>query len=195
MCLAEPISLRETDALIVVDLQNDFCPGGALPVPDGDAVVPAVNAVLDKFPLVVATQDWHPTDHISFREQGGPWPPHCIAGTAGAQPHPGLHREKVHLWVRKAVSSERDAYSGFDGTGLGDELKRRGVRRVFIAGLATDYCVRATALDALSAGFEVVVLTDAVRGVNVAPGDDQRALEEMASAGAVLAETGNLQQS
>ncbi|MGQ9524677.1 MAG: nicotinamidase [Armatimonadota bacterium] len=191
--MGEPISVRKTDALIVVDLQNDFCPGGALPVPHGDAIVPVVNAILDKFPLVVATQDWHPADHVSFSDRGGPWPPHCVAGTRGAEPHPAFQREKVHLWVRKAVSSERDAYSGFDGTSLGEELKRRGIRRVFVTGLATDYCVRATVLDALSQSFKVVVLTDAVRGVNVAPGDDQRALKEMASAGAVLAETKDLE--
>ncbi|MGC8832639.1 MAG: nicotinamidase [Armatimonadota bacterium] len=181
------LSVGGSDALIVVDLQNDFCPGGALPVPKGDEIVQPINSILQLFPLVVATQDWHPENHVSFQSQGGPWPPHCVAGTWGAEPHPAFLKSEVDVWIRKATAPDKDAYSGFEGTDLADQLRVRGITRVFITGLATDYCVRATALDALAAGFNVVVLSDCIRGVDVNPGDSERAVQEMAAAGAVIA--------
>ncbi len=173
-----------TDALIVVDVQNDFCPGGALPVPQGDQVVPAINRTLDLAGwLTIATRDWHPQDHCSFKPQGGIWPVHCVAGTRGAAFHPGLDAIKLRQLISKATTKSAEAYSGFQGTELGALLKGQGVRRVFVCGLATDYCVKATALDARKAGFEVVVLEDAIRGVEVQPGDCARAMQEMAAAG------------
>jgi len=173
-----------TDALIVVDVQRDFCPGGALAVPQGDQVVPASNrlfALADWF--TVATRDWHPADHCSFVSQGGIWPVHCVAGTNGAAFHPALDAEKIRHVVSKATTREAEAYSGFQGTDLSAALAARGIRRVFVAGLATDYCVKATALDARKAGLDVIVVEDAVRGVELTAGDCARAMEEMHAAG------------
>jgi nicotinamidase/pyrazinamidase len=179
------------DALIVVDVQNDFLPGGALAVPGGDAVVPVLNRYITRFDQqrlpILATRDWHPSAHCSFREQGGPWPPHCVAGTPGADLARGLALPAQVQLIPKATRPESDAYSGFQGTDLAARLHKLGCRRVFIGGLATDYCVRATALDALAEGFEVVVLQDAIRAVDVQPGDGQRALDEVAGGGARIA--------
>jgi nicotinamidase/pyrazinamidase len=153
-----------TDALIVVDIQCDFCPGGALAVPDGDAVVPAINRLLALTDwLAIATRDWHPGDHCSFVTQGGIWPVHCVAETPGAAFHPALETARIQAVVSKATTREAEAYSGFQGTDLAAQLDARAVRRLFIVGLATDYCVKATALDARRAGFAVVVLEDAMR--------------------------------
>ncbi|MGH7363590.1 MAG: nicotinamidase [Candidatus Methylomirabilales bacterium] len=183
----------ERDALILVDVQNDFCPGGALPVPEGDQVVPALNALLQRVQaFTVATRDWHPPAHCSFRPQGGPWPVHCVAGTPGADFHPALATERVAHVISKATRPEEEAYSGFQGTALADLLRKRDIRRVFVGGLATDYCVKATALDAVKNGFEVTVLEDAIRGVEVQPGDCARALEEMKRAGIRLLRTEDL---
>lgn len=170
-------------ALIIVDVQNDFCPDGALAVPDGDAVVPILNAVMDEFDEVVTTQDWHPLNHISFKAQGGAWPPHCVAGTRGAELHPDLRRDRITLQIRKAETPAVDAYSGFQGTPLADELRARGVTDVTVAGLATDYCVKATALDAKAAAFGVTVMADACRPVDVQSGDGERALEALRANG------------
>lgn len=170
-------------ALIVVDVQNDFCPGGALGVPDGDAVIPVLNAAMDGYDEVVTTQDWHPPDHVSFTAQGGTWPPHCIAGSAGAELHPELRRDAITLQIRKADTPAVDAYSGFQGTDLAEKLEARGVTDVTVGGLATDYCVKATALDAQAAGFNVTVLAEGSRPVDVNPGDGDRALEELRNAG------------
>jgi nicotinamidase/pyrazinamidase len=180
------------DALLIVDPQVDFCPGGALPAPAGDAIFPAVNRASRRLPVVVASRDWHPPNHCSFREHGGPWPPHCVAGTPGAEFHPGLDRSRVQEIFSKATEPDREAYSAFqgtapDGTDLGRWLRERGVRRLYVAGLATDYCVRASVLDALGAGFEVVVLIDAIKAVDAQPGDGDRALAEMRAAGATTA--------
>jgi nicotinamidase/pyrazinamidase len=172
------------DALIIVDVQNDFCPGGALAVPQGDEVIPTVNRLLKQRWLSVATMDWHPAEHCSFEPHGGPWPPHCVQGTTGAELHPELDAENIQLTVTKASHHDKDAYSGFDGTELASILREKGIARVVVCGIATDYCVKATAHDALKEGFEVVVLEDAVRGVEVNPGDSQRALEELRKAGA-----------
>lgn len=159
------VSAHERDALIIVDVQNDFCPGGALAVAAGDDVVPILNRLAPHFGTVVATQDWHPADHRSFASQGGPWPVHCVAETPGAALHPALDREPIDLLIRKATTAQDEAYSGFDGTDLASQLRQRGVRRVYVAGLALDYCVDATALDARRAGFETYVIRDATRAV------------------------------
>lgn len=182
-----------TDALIVVDVQRDFCPGGALAVPRGDGVVPVINRLLglSGWPIV-ATRDWHPADHCSFAPQGGPWPPHCVADTPGAAFHPALETARIGEVVSKATRRDVEAYSGFQGTDLAARLAARGVRRVFVVGLATDYCVKATALDAKRAGLDVIVLTDATRGVEVHPGDCDAALDEMRQAGIRLAQSTEL---
>ena len=184
------------DALLIVDFQNDFTPGGALPVQGGDEIGPAVNAIADRFDLVVATRDWHPPDHGSFEgvevdpaqwegiDPPGIWPPHCVQNTPGAELHPSLDRAKVDVVVDKAQDPNTQGYSSFHGGNLAEVLRDRGVDRVFVAGLATDYCVKNTVLDARREGFDVTVVEDAIRGIDVRPGDSERALEEMRSAGA-----------
>jgi nicotinamidase/pyrazinamidase len=187
-----PIELGHGDALLIVDPQVDFCPGGALAVPAGDRIFDAVNRAARAAPLVVASRDWHPSGHVSFSQRGGPWPVHCEAGTAGAEFHPQLDASHVDMVVSKGTDADREAYSAFDGTDLAGWLRDRGVRRLFVAGLATDYCVRASVLDAREAGFDVVVLEDAVGAVDVKPGDGERALAEMKEAGARVASSGEL---
>jgi NAD+ synthetase len=173
-------------ALIVVDVQNDFCPGGALGVAGGDGLAATLAAAAERAGTVVATRDSHPADHVSFAERGGPWPPHCVAGTPGAELHPSVAGMRFDLVQDKGGDRDGEAYSGFDGTGLADYLRGRGVERVLIGGIATDYCVRATALDAVRAGFATTVLTDAVAGVEVAEGDSARALADVRAAGGAL---------
>jgi nicotinamidase/pyrazinamidase len=175
-----------SDALLVVDVQNDFCPGGALPVPTGHEVVEVINWLMPRFEHVIATQDVHPPDHSSFNEQGGPWPEHCVEGTKGAEFHPGLDLDRIDDIVQKGTARDTDGYSGFAGTDLADRLGKRGINRVFVTGLATDYCVKATALEAVEQGFDVVVITDAIAAVDVTEGDGKRALDEMVRAGATL---------
>lgn len=192
-------------ALILVDVQHDFLPGGALAVPEGDQVVPVANRIALRFPLVVATQDWHPAGHESFaaahpgRSPGERinlhgleqvlWPVHCVQGTTGAELAPGLDREPIARVFPKGTDPTIDSYSGFfdngrrQATGLEDFLREHGVRHVFVAGLATDYCVQATALDARELGFETTLITDGCRGVELRPGDVERALERMRLAG------------
>ncbi|MGH7910338.1 MAG: nicotinamidase [Candidatus Dormibacteraceae bacterium] len=170
--------------LLIVDPQVDFCPGGALPVPGGDGIFAAVNDVASRVPLVVASRDWHPDHHASFGERGGPWPVHCVQGTPGAEFHPSLDRRPLAHVFSKGQDPDRDAYSAFDGTGLAAWLQERGVSELLVAGLATDYCVRASVLDALAAGFRVAVLEDGVGAVDVQPGDGDRALAEMRAKGA-----------
>jgi nicotinamidase/pyrazinamidase len=180
-------------ALVLVDVQNDFCPGGALAVPDGDRVIPALNRAIERFSRagrpVVASRDWHPAETTHFRSGGGPWPPHCVRDQPGAAFHPALRLPRDATVVSKGTGPREDAYSAFQarderGQLLTDLLRRRGVRRLVVGGLATDYCVRATVLDALRQGFEVTVLEDGVRGVDLQPGDSERALAEMRDAGA-----------
>jgi nicotinamidase/pyrazinamidase len=171
------------EALIVVDVQNDFCPGGALAVPDGDAVIEPINRLAGTVPFVVATRDWHPPDHSSFDSQGGPWPIHCVAGTSGAALHPRLGREHLDAVIDKGQDRGAPGYSGFESTDLERLLRDRGVETVHVAGLALDYCVKATALDARRAGFDVVVHEGATRAVEVEPGDGERAVEELRRAG------------
>jgi nicotinamidase/pyrazinamidase len=176
-------------ALIIVDFQNDFTPGGALPVPDGDVIAERLNtlAASGDYDLVVATRDWHPADHSSFADNGGPWPVHCVQGSEGAELHPALDRSKLDVIVDKGQSVDTDGYSGFAGTDLDALLRERGITQVTLAGLATDYCVKNTALDALRAGFQVTVDSTAVRGVEIEPGDSERALAEVRAAGGVMA--------
>jgi len=177
------------DALIVVDVQNDFCAGGALAVPGAERILDNVNRLLPRFRHVLATKDWHPVNHSSFQAQGGPWPPHCVQDTAGADFHAALDAKLIQAVVHKGKDLDAPGYSGFEATELAGELRRRGVKRVFTCGLATDYCVRATTLAALEEGFQTLAVTDAMSAVEVNPGDGQHALDEMRAAGADLATT------
>jgi nicotinamidase/pyrazinamidase len=176
-------------ALIIVDFQNDFTPGGALAVAHGDEIAGRVNELASSgdFDLVVATRDWHPADHGSFTERGGTWPVHCVAESPGAQLHAALDQGSVDVIVDKGQDPATEGYSGFQGTDLEQLLRDRGIDEVVVVGLATDYCVKNTALDALRAGFAVSVDERAVRGVDVDPGDSERALGELRDAGATVA--------
>ena len=176
-------------ALVIVDFQNDFCPGGALAVPDGDAIAGRINELAGsgEYDLVVATRDWHPPDHGSFAEQGGPWPVHCVAGTQGAELHQALDPTPIQAVVAKGQDPGTEGYSGFEGTELAALLRERDVDHVTVVGLATDYCVKNTALDALREGFAVTVDSTATRGVDVEVGDSRRALDEGRAAGASVA--------
>lgn len=180
------MDISGADALLIVDVQNDFCAGGALEVPGGDTVVEIINWLMPAFEHVVATQDYHPPGHSSFVEQGGPWPEHCVQGTKGAEFHPGLDTDKIEQVVQKGTDVETDGYSGFAGTDLADRLGKLGVTRVFVTGLATDYCVRATALEAIDNGFDVVVVSDAIAAVDANPGDGAAAVDEMREGGATM---------
>ncbi len=185
------LNVTDIDALIVVDVQNDFMPGGALPVPEGDKVVKPLNRYIEIFEEkgnpVFFTRDWHPENHISFKGYGGVWPPHCIQDTEGARFHPDLKIPLDNKFIiSKGTSRDFDAYSGFQGTILDDLLKERGIKRVFVGGVATDYCVKNTVIGALNLGYQVFVLEDAIKGVDVKPGDSKRALEYMLKKGASL---------
>lgn len=179
-------ALGPGDALILVDVQIDFCPGGALPIERGDEVVPVLNRWIDaagraRVPLY-ASRDWHPLHHLSFVESGGPWPAHCVQESDGARFHPDLKLPDSTIVVTKGVRFDRDQYSAFDETGLASDLRKRGVRRVWIGGLAQDVCVRATVLDALREGLDTIVIADGTHPVTRAGGDT--ASEEMRRAGA-----------
>ncbi len=184
------MGMQRGDALLIVDVQKDFCPGGALAVPEGDEVVPVLNQwiaeALAQGISVFASRDWHPSNHISFKERGGPWPPHCVQGSEGAVFHPELRLPANTEIVSKAQTPDQDSYSAFGGTGLAVSLRRAGVKRLWMGGLAQDYCVRASALDAIKEGFEVHLIVDATRAVNVHPGDGQNALDEIRQAGGTL---------
>lgn len=186
------IHLQTGDALLVTDIQNDFLPGGSLAVAHGDEVVQILNACIVDFTrqglMVVATRDWHPIDHCSFHAQGGPWPRHCVAGTDGARFPASLVLPDSVVIVSKATLRDKEAYSSFEGTELDQLLRKAGVRRFFIGGLTTDYCVLNTVRDGLRLGYAAVVLTDTIRAVDVTPGDGERALAEMARLGAVCIE-------
>lgn len=183
--------ITQADALIIVDVQNDFCPGGSLAVPNGDRVAATLARVAKAFDSkggrVFATQDWHPAGHSSFKEQGGPWPTHCVQGTKGAAFHPDLVLPEGALVIKKGSNPKVDAYSGFTDSDLDAQLRAAGVCRVFVGGLATDYCVLYTVLDALRNGYETYLLTDAVGAVDVMPGDGERAIDRMRDAGARIA--------
>ena len=175
-----------SDALLVVDVQNDFCPDGSLPIPAGDDVVDVLNEWLDDAVAsgvtVVASRDWHPQGHVSFAERGGPWPPHCIRETPGASFHPDLHVPAHAIVVSKGAELDRDAYSAFDGTGLAEQLRTSGVKRVWVGGLAEDVCVHATVLDALRESFEVMLIEGGSKPVTEEGG--KKAVAEMLAAGA-----------
>lgn len=187
---AAAFGLGVQDALIVVDVQNDFLPGGALGVRHGDEIIPLLNRCIKAFHArtlpIFATRDWHPADHCSFRARGGPWPPHCIAGTAGAAFAADLALPSDTHIISKATSPNADAYSGFQDTDLAAQLHALGSKRVLIGGLTTEYCVRASALDALEEGLVVIVLVDAVRAVNAVRGDGEHALAELRGRGVQL---------
>jgi len=196
------------EALILVDIQNDFCPGGALAVNEGDLIVPLVNKLIAVFPLVIATQDWHPAEHLSFAannpgknigdfidlagEKQILWPAHCVQNTLGAEFVSSLAKEKITKVFRKGSNRMIDSYSGFydnnhsSSTGLGEYLRENGVEIIYVTGLATDYCVKFTVLDALKLGFKTVLIADAVRGVELNSGDIEDALKMMISAGAEI---------
>jgi nicotinamidase/pyrazinamidase len=190
------VNVGTGDALLVVDVQRDFLPGGALAVGDGDAVVPVLNryiALAQRRAMpVFASRDWHPTKHCSFKAQGGTWPDHCVAGTPGAEFAPGLELPREATVISKATSEDADAYSAFAGTDLARELRDRGVKRLLVGGLATEYCVLNSVRDALKEGFAVLLLADAIRAVNVKQGDGERARREMEQAGAVPVEYADL---
>jgi len=173
-------------ALIVVDMQKDFMPGGSLPVPEADRIIPKVEEYIRKFKengaLIIATRDWHPENHISFKEQGGPWPKHCVQNTEGAKFVVKLPEDAII--ISKADKPDKEAYSGFEGTNLAEILKNKGVNEVYICGVATEYCVKATALDALKYGFDVYILRDAIKGID--PEGEERALKELEEKGAKI---------
>ena len=170
-------------ALIVVDLQRDFCPGGALPVREGDKVIEPINALVDLFHEkdlpVFYTRDWHPKDHVSFKQNGGTWPPHAIRGTPGAQFPVALHVPRGAAIIDKATRRNAEAYSGFQGTDLAERLRRAGVEELYIVGLATDYCVKNTVTDGIAAGFRLNVVSDCVKGVNLKRTDSATAFRSM----------------
>lgn len=185
--------MQAGDVLVIVDVQNDFCPGGSLPVRDGDKVVSVLNRYIGKFEAaglpIFATRDWHPEKTAHFNTCGGVWPPHCVQGTKGAEFHPDLALSDEVVVISKGIAPAEDSYSGFQGRDaqgvkLADLLRRRGAGRLFVGGLATDYCVKSTVLDALKEGFRVVLLEDAIRGVDIQQGDSERAIQEMVQRGA-----------
>jgi nicotinamidase/pyrazinamidase len=185
---SKPYKVSSKTALIIVDVQNDFCPGGALAVPEGDRVVPILNKYIQIFQThdapIVATRDWHPLNHSSFKPFGGIWPPHCIQDSPGAEFRSDLNLPNTSKLVSKGTDTKLEAYSGFQHTDLIEWLRARKIETVFVGGLATDYCVKNTVLDALKAGFKTIYLADASRGVNVKPGDGEQAEQEMQQAGA-----------
>lgn len=201
--MKEKTKIKKTDALIIVDFQNDFCPGGALPVSRGDEIRVPLIRLIPLFNRKVITQDWHPGNHCSFKKNGGDWPIHCVAGTPGARNHYLLELmdPRDFIWIKKGTNPDKEAYSGFDGIdhtdkSLADVLRQRGIKRIFVCGLATDYCVKATVLDGLEKekGFEVYVILDAIRAVNKNPDDGKKALEEMKKTGAKLISSSSLEK-
>jgi len=191
--LNKTYNITSSDSLLITDVQKDFLPGGALPVPNGNEIIPVLNVFAKLFEdakaHVFASRDWHPPNHCSFKQQGGPWPPHCVQNTKGAKFSVDLKLPGGTVVISKATDPERESYSVFDGTNFDNELRMRGVRRLFVGGLATDYCVVNTVIDALRLGFKVVVLMDATLGINVNPGDADRAVEKMLKLGAEEATT------
>jgi len=197
------VHLHDGDALSVTDMQNDFLPEGALGVPDGDKIIPYVNSAIALFKKdnrpIFFTRDWHPPDHCSFKDQGGPWPPHCVQNTAGAKFSSELNIPEGSTIISKGSEKNSEQYStlgGRDAYGITENalMKKLGIRRLFVAGLATDYCVLNSVKDALGEGYEVYVLTDAIRAVDVNPGDGEKALEEMIQAGAKTMTTEGIRQ-
>jgi len=182
---------NQSSALLLVDLQNDFFPGGALAVPEANVLIPLINTYIKHFSrqgwAILATRDWHPANHTSFTEQQGPWPVHCVQGSRGAQFHSDLVMPPGMMVISKGTDPRKDARSGFDGTSLADRLEDLNVQTLFVLGLATQYCVQQTVLDGCQHGLRVVLLTDATRWINRTQDDSPKALQEMADAGAFLA--------
>ena len=193
------VEMTARDALIVVDVQKDFCPGGALAVPDGDEVVPVINRLQELFTTVVFSRDWHPPGHVSFSEEpkfvDGSWPKHCLAGSDGAAFHPQLQVPLHATVVSKGTKKDREAYSMFEAGDLAQTLRHQQIERLFVAGLATNYCVKETVLAALKEGFRVVVVSDACRGLDIPKGAVPKALDEMSKAGALIVESKQLPRS
>jgi len=185
----DQIRLSKGDALLISDIQNDFLSGGSLAVPEGNRVIPVLNGYIDKFSKrrlpVFATRDWHPSGHCSFVQQGGPWPEHCIAGSEGAKFSTDLHIPLSAYIIAKGTEVEKEGYSSFSNPTFKAQLDNLDIRRLFIGGLATDYCVLNTVRDALSFGYQVLLLTDAIRAVNVRPRDGENAIDEMIEKGAL----------
>ncbi len=183
------IKLQKGDALLVVDIQYDFLPGGSLGVPEGDKVIPVLNKYIKIFQEtkmpVFASRDWHPQNHSSFKEQGGPWPPHCVAGTPGAEFDARFKLPENVVIISKATQIDKEAYSALDGTGLHQKLKQQKIKRIFIGGLATDYCVLNTVKDGLALGYQVFILLDGSMAINVHIDDERNAINEMKTLGAV----------
>ncbi len=183
------IKILPIDALIIVDMQNDFMPGGALPVPNALTIISAINKYIELFEksnaLIVATRDWHPPNHISFNTRGGPWPPHCIQNTWGAEFHKDLKLPRNTIVISKAFKEDKEAYSGFEDTELDNTLKSRNIKRLFIAGVATEYCVKATAEDGVKLGYQVFLLEDAIKGIDSPPGSEEKAIEDLMNKGVV----------
>jgi nicotinamidase/pyrazinamidase len=181
--------LKPDDALLIADVQNDFLPGGALGISGGDEILPVLLSYIGRFQSkglpIFLTRDWHPVDHCSFRHQGGPWPVHCVAGSPGSLPPPSFEAPSSAVVIYKAIDATQEAYSAFERTPLHRHLQALGVRRLFIGGLATDYCVLNTVKDARALGYEVCLLRDAIRAVNVHPDDGRQAEEHMLGLGAV----------
>lgn len=186
--MSEQIPIRDGDALLVVDVQNDFLSGGSLAVPEGDQVIPPLSRCIDVFHQhgqpIYATRDWHPEHHCSFLEHGGPWPAHCVAGTVGADFASGLGLPAFSMFISKATAPDKDTHSGFEGTPLHGQLTMYGVKRLFIGGLSIDDCVLNTVRDALKLGYQVFLLSDGMRAVNVNAGDEERATAAMIALGA-----------
>ena len=187
--------METNKALVIVDVQNDFCPGGALGVPDGDRVVPVLNKYIEKFAHagipIFFTRDWHPPRTTHFNTDGGTWPPHCVQGSKGAEFHPALQLGSYTTVLSKGMAVDRDSYSGFEavdsrGLSLGEILRQSEINRIYVGGLATDYCVKQTVLDGIAQGFQVVLLQDGVAGVNLQPEDSDQAVEAMVKAGVVV---------
>jgi len=189
--LSKNYNIKSSDALLITDIQKDFLPGGIFPVEGGDSIIPVLNDYITRFKnfktQIFASRDWHPANHISFKAQGGPWPPHCVQETGGAKFSPDLKLPEYTIVISKATDPTRESYSAFDGTNLASELQRLGVTRLFVGGVATDYCVVNTVLDACKLGFETVVLMDATLGINVNPGDVDEAIKTMVANGAAQA--------
>ncbi len=177
-------------ALLIVDVQNDFCPGGTLAVKDGDKIIPVINGIIDKFDVVISTQDWHPVDTVHFEK----WPAHCVSNLNGANFHPDLNTDKIDLKLLKGTENKDDGYSAFEATNasLIEYIKEQNISSLYICGLATDYCVRASALDALKLGIHTAVITDAIAAVNLKPNDGKKTLDELYKKGAILVESSEI---
>jgi nicotinamidase/pyrazinamidase len=194
-CLNEKYVIKESDALLVTDIQNDFLPGGTLPVEDGNQIIPVLNDYIKRFQAakghIFASRDWHPSNHMSFKEQGGLWPSHCIQQTDGAKFSQKLKLPSGTIIISKATDPKKEAYSVFDNTNFADQLKMLRIERLFVGGIATDYCVLNTVVDARNLGYNTIVLIDATLGINVKAGDVDKAFEEMLKKGACQANTGD----